>query len=102
MIFHEEAVTAPVFRPPARAGHSGHAGMFPAVPQGAARLRLCVTAAHTRQDLEFALDAFKGMKERARGDQGAGRRIAAPLPHVRGENLRTAGAPCTTGMLSTT
>jgi glycine C-acetyltransferase len=37
--------------------------IFPAVPQGAARLRLCVTAAHTRQDLQFALDAFKGMKE---------------------------------------
>ena len=37
--------------------------MFPAVPQGAARLRLCVTAAHARHDLEFALEAFKGMRE---------------------------------------
>ena len=32
--------------------------MFPAVAQGSARLRLCVTAAHTKQHLEFALDAF--------------------------------------------
>lgn len=32
--------------------------LFPAVPQGAARLRLCVTAAHSRQDLEFALEVF--------------------------------------------
>jgi len=32
--------------------------MFPAVAQGAARLRLCVTAAHTREHLQFALDAF--------------------------------------------
>lgn len=32
--------------------------MFPAVPMGAARLRLCVTAAHELKDLEFALDAF--------------------------------------------
>ncbi len=33
--------------------------LFPAVPQGLARLRLCVTAAHTRAHLEFALDVFK-------------------------------------------
>ncbi len=33
--------------------------MFPAVPQGSARLRLCVTAAHTIENLEFALDAFR-------------------------------------------
>jgi glycine C-acetyltransferase len=32
--------------------------IFPAVAQGAARLRLCVTAAHSTSDLEFALDAF--------------------------------------------
>ena len=36
--------------------------MFPAVPQGSARLRLCVTAAHTQQDLEFALDAFSQLR----------------------------------------
>ena len=33
--------------------------MFPAVAQGAARLRLCVTAAHTVAQLEFVLDAFR-------------------------------------------
>jgi glycine C-acetyltransferase len=35
--------------------------LFPAVPQGSARLRLCVTAAHTRTHLEFALEVFKKM-----------------------------------------
>lgn len=35
--------------------------LFPAVPQGSARLRLCVTAAHTPAHLEFALDVFKKM-----------------------------------------
>ncbi len=33
--------------------------LFPAVAQNAGRLRLCVTAAHTREHLEFALDAFR-------------------------------------------
>jgi glycine C-acetyltransferase len=37
--------------------------MFPAVAQGAARLRLCATAAHTIQDLEFALDAFRQLRQ---------------------------------------
>jgi len=36
--------------------------MFPAVAQGLARLRICATAAHTTQDLEFALDAFRKLK----------------------------------------
>lgn len=36
--------------------------VFPAVPQGSARLRLCVTAAHTRGDLEQALDAFRRLR----------------------------------------
>ncbi len=35
--------------------------LFPAVPQGAARLRLCVTAAHKQAHLEFALEVFKKM-----------------------------------------
>jgi 8-amino-7-oxononanoate synthase len=35
--------------------------LFPAVPQGSARLRLCVTAAHTRAHLDFALEVFKKM-----------------------------------------
>jgi 8-amino-7-oxononanoate synthase len=37
--------------------------LFPAVAQGAARLRLCVTAAHTSENLEFALHVFKNMKD---------------------------------------
>jgi len=36
--------------------------MFPAVPLGSARLRLCVTAAHTTSDLEFALRAFREVR----------------------------------------
>ena len=36
--------------------------LFPAVPLGSARLRLCVTAAHSEQDLEFALDAFRRVR----------------------------------------
>lgn len=36
--------------------------LFPAVAQGAARLRLCVTAAHTLEHLQFALDAFEKMR----------------------------------------
>ena len=31
---------------------------FPIVPRGKARLRTIVTATHTREDLQFALDAF--------------------------------------------
>lgn len=41
--------------------------LFPAVAQGAARLRLCVTAAHTSEHLEFALDVFEKMR-RARNE----------------------------------
>ena len=33
--------------------------MFPAVAQGVARLRLCVTAAHTLEQLDFVLDVFR-------------------------------------------
>jgi 7-keto-8-aminopelargonate synthetase-like enzyme len=32
--------------------------LFPAVAQGAPRLRLCVTAGHTREQLAFALEVF--------------------------------------------
>ena len=37
--------------------------MFPAVAQGSARLRVCVTAAHTRDQLCFALDAFRKLRQ---------------------------------------
>jgi 8-amino-7-oxononanoate synthase len=36
--------------------------VFPAVAQGTGRLRLCVTAAHTSDDLEFALAAFRKLR----------------------------------------
>ncbi len=36
--------------------------LFPAVPMGSARLRLCVTAAHSIADLEFALDGFRRIR----------------------------------------
>ncbi|HVT95493.1 MAG TPA: pyridoxal phosphate-dependent aminotransferase family protein [Bryobacteraceae bacterium] len=39
--------------------------LFPAVAQNGARLRLCVTAAHSTQDLEFALEAFRGLRSHA-------------------------------------
>jgi 8-amino-7-oxononanoate synthase len=35
--------------------------LFPAVPQDSARLRLCVTAAHTRAHLEYVLEVFEKM-----------------------------------------
>ena len=34
---------------------------FPTVPQGRARVRTIVTATHTRDELQFALDAFKAV-----------------------------------------
>lgn len=36
--------------------------LFPAVPQGAARLRLCATAAHSIRDLDFALEGFRKLQ----------------------------------------
>ena len=36
--------------------------VFPAVAQGQARLRLCVTAAHTAEQLHFVLDVFRQLK----------------------------------------
>jgi glycine C-acetyltransferase len=37
--------------------------LFPAVPLGSARLRLCVTAAHSIENLEFALDGFRRVRQ---------------------------------------
>ena len=35
---------------------------YPVVPKGAARIRVQVSAAHTREDLDFALNAFAEVK----------------------------------------
>jgi 8-amino-7-oxononanoate synthase len=36
---------------------------FPAVPMGAARLRVCMTAGHTRENLEYALGVFRELRQ---------------------------------------
>ncbi|MFH0965544.1 MAG: glycine C-acetyltransferase [Planctomycetota bacterium] len=36
---------------------------YPVVPKGAARIRVQISAAHSRQDLDFALDAFADTKK---------------------------------------
>jgi glycine C-acetyltransferase len=62
VVFHDEAA-ATIFAACLRnAGILTTPVMFPAVPQGAARLRLCATAAHSIENLEFALDAFRQLK----------------------------------------
>jgi glycine C-acetyltransferase len=35
---------------------------YPVVPQDKARIRVQVSAAHTREDLEFAMEAFSAVK----------------------------------------
>ncbi len=42
-----------------KAGVVGLPVMTPAVPPGLARLRIAITAAHTRADIDFAIDAFR-------------------------------------------
>jgi glycine C-acetyltransferase len=63
LMLEDEATTALFARRLRDYGILATPVMFPAVPQGGARLRLCVTAAHTTEQLQFALDAFASMRE---------------------------------------
>ena len=59
VILKDEARTALFARKLRNFGVIAAPVMFPAVAQGSARLRLCVTAAHTTEQLDLVLDAFR-------------------------------------------
>jgi glycine C-acetyltransferase len=59
VILKDEAKTALVARSLRDHGIIAAPVMFPAVAQGSARLRLCVTAAHTMEHLQRVLDVFE-------------------------------------------
>jgi glycine C-acetyltransferase len=62
VIFQDDRTTAMFARRLRDFGVLATPVLFPAVPQGTSRLRLCVTAAHTQSQLEFALDVFGKLK----------------------------------------
>ena len=62
VILKDEATTALFARSLRNFGIIAAPVMFPAVAQGLARLRLCVTAAHTLEQLAFVLDAFRQLR----------------------------------------
>lgn len=62
VILKDEATTALFARKLRNYGIIAAPVMFPAVAQGAARLRLCVTAAHTQEHLDFVLDVFRQIR----------------------------------------
>lgn len=62
VMLHDDAKTALFARKLRDYGILVSPVLFPAVAQGAARLRLCVTAAHTEEHLQFALDVFEKMR----------------------------------------
>jgi glycine C-acetyltransferase len=63
IILRDEATTALFARKLRNFGIIAAPVMFPAVSQGQARLRLCVTAAHTLEQLSFVLDVFRQLAE---------------------------------------
>jgi 8-amino-7-oxononanoate synthase len=65
VILKDEAVTAHFAARMRELGIMVTPVMFPAVPQGMARLRLCATAAHSESDLEFALEVFARLRDAA-------------------------------------
>jgi 8-amino-7-oxononanoate synthase len=62
VMLHDDARTALFARKLRDYGILVSPVLFPAVAQGSARLRLCVTAAHTEEHLQFALDVFEKMR----------------------------------------
>jgi 8-amino-7-oxononanoate synthase len=62
VMLHDDAKTAFFARKLRDHGVLVSPVLFPAVAQGAARLRLCTTAAHTQDHLQFALDVFAKMR----------------------------------------
>jgi glycine C-acetyltransferase len=67
VVLHDEATTALFARKLRDHGIIAAPVMFPAVAQGAARLRLCVTAAHTTEQLAYVLGVFAQLRPQAKG-----------------------------------
>lgn len=63
VMLHEDATTALFARKLRDFGILAAPVLFPAVAQGSGRLRLCVTAAHTSEHLEYTLDVFARLRE---------------------------------------
>ena len=45
---------------------------FPATPLLTSRMRVCVSASHTREDLDFALEVFEEVRDRWGSAEGGG------------------------------